>query len=467
MKSKASNRNKYQAIEPLEARYAPAAFTGSVAGVFTNADGGTVTGEGTENFTWGEGINGSGPNRFTFTPASINAQPGEVFSLGSLTYTNGTTRTGTEANTVNLSISLDMDRPVRGGVKDVSYGLSMHSTTNTDDPVASADYVNLGSGTHLNVKLGNKTYTLEILGFGSLNGGQPQVEKSFHVQEGSGDSAQLLARFTPLDLIAKSVNWDPNNGGLKVKYQVKGIEAPGVPVSLYWASGSDPIREIDLSPIEFQTAVGSHVINISGALLQRAPEGATHIVMAMDGDEQFAEVNEDNNRKSVKDVELVRGPKATGVLSDYTVAVIKDLLRQSGEASATISSLQRTPEDQARIMFDNIMKHSAQQQKNLYAAAGDAVIDVWVAETDGLTRSEIRANRASIESAMVAKINELGPSNVSHHCGDPNVLQVLDLAPSSFSAGSKAIFRQLAPLAVEKFLDPSKFDPAFHLAIRQ
>ena len=159
-----------------------------------------------------------------------------------------------------------------------------------------------------------------------------------------------------------------------------------------------------------------------------------------------------------------------GQLTDATTTVIKELLRSAGAPSVAVSSLQRTPEDQARIMFDNIMADGVAKQKELYGPNGDAVIDVWVQETTGLKRSEIRAQRTTIETAMVDKINELGPFNVSHHIADPNSgIQTVDLAPSSIAASARAKFQSFAQSdsRVAEFFGPRKGDKAFHVEIIQ
>jgi hypothetical protein len=92
-------------------------------------------------------------------------------------------------------------------------------------------------------------------------------------------------------------------------------------------------------------------------------------------------------------------------------------------------------------MFDNCLASGAASQFNVYAAPGDAVIQVYVDETVGLTNAQILANAASIKSKMEAKINALGPQSVSKHCGDPSKLSVVDLALSAFNNNNKGLFK--------------------------
>ena len=159
------------------------------------------------------------------------------------------------------------------------------------------------------------------------------------------------------------------------------------------------------------------------------------------------------------------GPKANqAVVSVFTIGVLTDILNAAGLASCLITSTSRTPADQARIMFSNIVSKGVASQKALYAAAGDAVIDEFVkAKNAGKTKDQIVA-------AMEAKIKALGPSSVSHHCADPAKLNVVDVAPSSLAnqaAFVKAVNAAKAKGVVSKFLTPGNSDPAFHIEIPQ
>ncbi len=147
-------------------------------------------------------------------------------------------------------------------------------------------------------------------------------------------------------------------------------------------------------------------------------------------------------------------------VTNFALQVLADILQAAGLSSALISSTARTPADQARVMFDNIVGASVAAQKKLYAAAGDAVIDEYVkAKQAKKTPSELKA-------AMEAKIIALGPTKVSHHAADPNVLCVFDGAPSSIE--KKAAFEEAvrADKRVQKFLPPP-LDPGYHLEIPQ
>ena len=152
------------------------------------------------------------------------------------------------------------------------------------------------------------------------------------------------------------------------------------------------------------------------------------------------------------------------VVSDKTKKILVDILNVADLQSCFITSTSRTPADQARVMFDNIMAHGVPAQKALYGAAGDMVIDEFVkAKNSG-------KDPVSIKAAMEAKILSIGPGSVSHHCADPAVLNVVDIAPSSIKdkvAFEKAVKTAMKKKVVSKFLTPGNGDPAYHLEIPQ
>lgn len=160
-------------------------------------------------------------------------------------------------------------------------------------------------------------------------------------------------------------------------------------------------------------------------------------------------------------VEISFGKNATKEnVTNFSLQVLEDILQAAGLSSALITSTARTPTDQARVMFNNIVGTSVAAQKKLYAAAGDAVIDEYVkAKKAGKTAVEIKA-------AMEAKIIALGPTTVSHHAADPNVLCVFDVAPSSIA--KKLAFEKAvrSDKRVKKFITPP-LDPGYHLEIPQ
>lgn len=105
-------------------------------------------------------------------------------------------------------------------------------------------------------------------------------------------------------------------------------------------------------------------------------------------------------------------------LSDKT----KKILREVGNASENnhiyITSTARTPYDQARIMYDNC-KSNLQEQRRTYKASGQRVIDVYLNNSN--------KDRNAVIKLMENKINELGPSTVSKHLANPEILNTFDV----------------------------------------
>lgn len=117
----------------------------------------------------------------------------------------------------------------------------------------------------------------------------------------------------------------------------------------------------------------------------------------------------------------------TGVkLPARAQSVLEAILDRLGLPTARITSVARTPERQAVAMLDNCLK-GISEQFEVYKGPGDAVIQIvdnWA-----------KVNRPGLLKQMESKINEVGPSNVSHHClplGSP--LEVFDLAQNAIPA---------------------------------
>ncbi|HEV7427957.1 MAG TPA: hypothetical protein VGQ46_16495 [Thermoanaerobaculia bacterium] len=161
------------------------------------------------------------------------------------------------------------------------------------------------------------------------------------------------------------------------------------------------------------------------------------------------------------DNNIVFGPNAkSSDVTPYSLGVLRDVMTAANVAKLTISSTQRSPADQARVMFNNLETQGVAAQRRLYKPPGQAVIDVYVAgKAAGKTSDAIKAE-------MTAKINELGPMTVSHHAADPKVLNVFDVAPSSVA--DVAAFQTAAKndARVSKFLTPPN-DPGLHFEIPQ
>lgn len=140
--------------------------------------------------------------------------------------------------------------------------------------------------------------------------------------------------------------------------------------------------------------------------------------------------------------------------------VLQAVMQCADISSLTITSTTRTPESQASAMYDNCVNLGVNNQKNLYAWAGDQVIDVYSEGKDD------NLNREQIISQMVTKIIEVGPTNVSKHCADPSELNVIDISPSSISNPTDFENCLSSNSGISNFITPPE-DPVYHIEITQ
>lgn len=127
-----------------------------------------------------------------------------------------------------------------------------------------------------------------------------------------------------------------------------------------------------------------------------------------------------------------------------------------------VSSAYRSPEAQARVMFDNL----SNGVRIKYAAPGAAVTARYdMAKQAGQGPEEIKR-------LMANEIYRLGPEEVSKHASPPDWLNVVDIRPSSICAENRIKFIKAANRFVgtyiSKFLHPGNSkDPAYHIEIPQ
>jgi len=120
-----------------------------------------------------------------------------------------------------------------------------------------------------------------------------------------------------------------------------------------------------------------------------------------------------------------------------------------------------TPHSQSNAMYNNCLSKGVASQKKLYSNTGDQVIETY-SYYKNLGYSE-----DYIVNQMENKINSLGASNVSRHCGDPNTLNVIDISPSSISNADSFINCIGANTSISNYYTPKSNDPAIHIEIPQ
>jgi hypothetical protein len=95
---------------------------------------------------------------------------------------------------------------------------------------------------------------------------------------------------------------------------------------------------------------------------------------------------------------------------------LRGYMDEAGVPSLQISSGYRSPEDQARIMSDNVRGTSMAKQRALYSSLGNQVLDAY-----------------PDQAAMVAVIRRIGPEHISRHMAEDAI--TFDIAPSSMPGG--------------------------------
>ena len=263
------------------------------------------------------------------------------------------------------------------------------------------------------------------------------------------------------DQVQPALAWNNNLGGLTLTWEVLNEALTNdVTINVHFANGTGFNNRLGASVFSHTVPAGSGPgaggpIHILGTGLANDPLGTTHLIAA----------SSESMVGSIKDVRIVFGPNANAaVVSAGMTDIVKDGLRAAGASVGNITSTLRSPADQARAMFNNIRNKGAASQFALYGPSGDAVIQVYVNETAGLTPAEILTNAAEIQAAMVAEINAQGPSNVSKHCGDPAVRSVVDVGYSSFNTTNRSLFQTSVTPRVTKILDEPK-NSCLHLEL--
>lgn len=138
------------------------------------------------------------------------------------------------------------------------------------------------------------------------------------------------------------------------------------------------------------------------------------------------------------------------------LAVLKEILAKAGEAKATITSYSRTAEEQARIMYNNIIKDGEAKNKASYKnpAAAATVVDAF------MTALKAGKNGQEIYAATLAAVNKAGAANLSDHCGSN---PAIDIDPASLKDAAKFEAALKADSRVKAVTPPN--DPLYHLII--
>lgn len=182
-----------------------ALFQGDSSAVFENAAGpaGMVTtGQGTNQFTWGQGAysHSTGflfwkqnhyhnPSKLGYSGTGFNVDAGTQFSLGTLSFYNGIINAGTEATSVDFALTLDFSAPSSFG-ETFTHNFGLMNTPNPQGDSVSL----LNSAPSYFYSYEGNDYYFELLGFKS---GDTILSEIF-LDEGKFKKYQLIGQFTAL-----------------------------------------------------------------------------------------------------------------------------------------------------------------------------------------------------------------------------------------------------------------------------
>jgi hypothetical protein len=155
------------------------------------------------------------------------------------------------------------------------------------------------------------------------------------------------------DQVHPSLAWNNQQGGLDLTYTVEdGPLTEDTIIEVYFASGTG--YENRLGSAVFTYTVPANTwdgqygpVHIDGTLLADDPGGQTHLIA----------VASPTSVGAVKDVRLTFGPNANcTIVWSGMIDIIKDGQRAAGQTSAIITSTARTPAEDARVMYQNLVK---------------------------------------------------------------------------------------------------------------
>ena len=134
-------------------------------------------------------------------------------------------------------------------------------------------------------------------------------------------------------------------------------------------------------------------------------------------------------------------------------------LTKAGLQGCYVTSVARTPKQQAVAMLNNAIRTGLAEQFGVYVAAGDAVLRIAQANWQ-LTKSE--SGRERLIAMMTAKIAE-NPGAVSHHClPSDSPLIVCDVRKNSVSNHTRFLEALKSDPQLAKVLDENN---VFHIEI--
>jgi hypothetical protein len=278
-----------------------------------------------------------------------------------------------------------------------------------------------------------------------------------NVNDAAFDSRLVIDRVDEeSSLLQTQLQWDAAQGGVTVAVSLQGQAlSADQPVKLYWATGTSVADIQGAAMAAFTlpqaTPVGNAVsFHVDGSLLRNAPAQATHL-LAVAGESASA---------ALPDVSLSMGPSADDTILGSTVQnLLKEAARHAGVGTIVVAQTALTPAQQAHAMFLNLTRTPSTVAANIaaqqlvYGPEGDAVIQVFAAQTKDLSLAQVLGQQATIEALMATEIRTRGPGKVSAHCADPASLAVVDIRASSVPTATATLVKSFLTAQASKFAD--------------
>lgn len=150
-------------------------------------------------------------------------------------------------------------------------------------------------------------------------------------------------------------------------------------------------------------------------------------------------------------------------ITDFSANILAGATLESTDDNINVSSTFRDPPNQARVMYNNLENKGIESQKRLYRnGRGIDVINVYEA-----FNSDPNCSEGECLEAMELIIRQVGPGNVSKHAEDINILNTIDVAPSSLSDQDSFVGSlRNDKKNVRKVVTPPD-DPGVHIEIKQ
>lgn len=258
------------------------------------------------------------------------------------------------------------------------------------------------------------------------------------------NASDFLKKVFPEDYVDLEVNYDKV---AEIKYAVLSSIAFWEGKSIYNIADISKTKE---SVPNVRLLVNSY--DKGNVKTQKYFENATDAFKVDQCKKDKVEKKKSNN--TVK-LDFVGKTAKESALSEKTKNILREVGESSGNYYIAITSTARTPYDQARIMYDNC-KADLQEQRRTYKTPGQRVIDIYE-----INRSK---PRETVIKLMEKKINELGPSTVSKHLANPEILNTFDISYGNLADKTKFWNEMKKRIELDDIL---KENNCYHIQIKQ